>query len=234
MIKSFQTYFSFLLVICITLISCGGSSDSNNPPDDEPIAQVPGKSNAILPSSGEPCSDYEDVAGEEDKALVFFQWSSASGADSYEIVVLEGGNQVATASLSTRETEFVLDRGKTFTWTVTAINDDGRTTSDTFSFTSPGIPVSNFAPYAAEISIEFDTNTTEIDISWIGDDEDGDTLSYDINVFENGVLLLEEIDFSTASITPIMYLSGATYTIEVISRDSAGNFSISIVEVVAP
>ena len=234
MIKGFQAYFSFLLVICITLISCGGSSDSNNPPDDEPIAQVPGKSNAILPSNGEPCSEYEDVVGEEDKASIFFQWSSASGADSYEIVVLEEGNQVATTTLSTRDTEIVLDRGKTFTWTVTAINDDGRTTSDTFSFTSPGIPVSNFAPYAAEISIDFETNTTEMDISWIGDDEDGDSLNYDINVFENDVLLLEEIDLATTSIDPIMYLSGATYTIEVISRDSTGNFSISLVEVVAP
>ena len=228
-----------LMMFAALALACGGSSGSDDSTDDDPgnpdpQQQLPGKAGALLPVNGEPCSEFEDVAGEADKALIFFQWSAASSANSYRIDVLEGGNGVASASLSERETQFVLDRGKTFTWTVTAINDDGQTISDTFSFTSPGVPVGNFAPYAAEISLDFDIANVEMNISWTASDEDGDPLTFDVEVLQEGVSIESFTDLTDTFLAPLPYIPGDNYEIRVTSRDDAGNFSISVLEEEAP
>lgn len=228
----------YLVLFCTALVfACGGSSDSDDPTDDDPNnpqQQLPGKANALLPVNGEPCSEFEDVDGEPNKALIFFQWSSASFTNSYRVQVLEGGAQVAAESLNGQSTEFVLDRGKTYTWTVTSVNSDGEAISDTFSFTSPGIPVSNYAPYAAEISIVFDIPNMEMDISWSGSDEDGDPLTYDVEVLQEGITVESFIGLTTDSLDPIPFIPGQRYQIRVVTRDNADNYSISVLDEEAP
>jgi hypothetical protein len=222
--------------IVIILSSCGGEGSGEQPPPPEPNPSndLPLKVTGTLPVNGEPCVDYEEVASDDTKVLIAFTWNEAEFADSYELVVLEGSTEVFNNTYSNLEAQVELQRGKTYTWSVTSINQFGETAGNTYSFTTPGVPVGNYAPYAAEINVEFNTNTMEMSISWLGSDEDGDSLVYDVQVLENNSLLLEEVDYSTESLQPIQFTAEETYFIEVVSKDTNGNFSISNTDIKAP
>jgi hypothetical protein len=217
------------LLICLTILySCSSeSSNDSNETDIENPATLPGKPVGILPINAETCSDFEEVPGETDKAIIYFSWSVADNASSYVMEVFESGSKVNTSTVGTTSTKLTLDKGKSYSWTVTAINQDGENTSNTFSFITPGQPISNFAPYAAEISVDFDSANHEMTITWVGSDEDNDPLTYDVIIMENGITLEQYEDLTESGIAPISVSINATYTIKVTSKDNFGNFSVS-------
>lgn len=220
---------SFIFFIFIAVIfSCnkGGSNDSKEPPE-QPIAMVPGKPEAILPKNAETCSDFKEVQGETDKAIILFSWSTAANATSYIVEVFESDITVSNATVTTTTTELTLEKGKSYSWRITAKNTDGETQSNTFSFITPGEPLGNFAPYAAEISMDYNTNNGELIISWVGDDEDGDSLTYDVIVKEDDLTIAELNDLAAVELDPISYVAGTLYFVQVTSKDSFGNFSVS-------
>lgn len=229
-IKSIITLLLFIPVV--SLLSCddGGGGSEEPPVPTNPPAKAVG----VLPANGEPCSDYDEVTDDDSKVLVAFSWNAAQFAQSYILVISEGASEVFRNSFNSLDTAVQLDRGKTYTWLVISVNEDGQTNGDTFSFTTPGTPIGNFAPYAAQITIAFDTNTLEMSVSWVGSDADDDTLTYDVSVWENESILVEEKDYTLASINPITFIGGAHYSVEVISKDSSGNFSISTASNGAP
>lgn len=222
MIRAFKKYVFLLLIMGLS--SCGGS-DSSDPGPDEP--NFPGKAQGTLPVNGEPCSEFEEVLEDPSKASIFFKWTSAEFARDYELMVFEGQSEVLRETFTSLETSIILDKGKSYSWSVTARNDEGETLSDTFSFTTPGEPVGNYAPYAAEITISFNTATSEMSLSWIGSDEDGDSLTYDISIWQDGELLVTFNDLSSGTVDNVAVIPQSQYDIEVTSKDGFGNFSIS-------
>lgn len=228
----------FRIIYCsivIILSSCGGGGGGEQPPPEpEPSNDLPLKVTGTLPVNGEPCSDYEEVLSDDSKVLITFNWNEAQFADNYELAVKEGSSEVYRNMYSNLEAQVELQRGKTYTWSVKAKNEFGETPGDTFSFTTPGIRVGNYAPYAAEISVDFNTNTMEMSVGWVGSDEDGDALLYDVKVREDNNLLLEEVDYSLDILEPILFMNARTYSVEVISKDTAGNFSVATYTVEAP
>ncbi|WP_420320268.1 hypothetical protein [Flagellimonas sp.] len=220
-------------IFTISLVSCGGGDGGGEEPPKEQ-KNPPAKAVGTLPTNGEPCSDYEEVSSDDSKVLVAFKWNAAQLAQNYVLRIVEGSTEVFRNSFSALETKVQLDRGKTYSWSLTSVNNDGETGGDTYSFTTPGIPQGNFAPYAADIAIEFNTQNSEVSISWVGSDEDGDQLTYDVTIWENDLLIVEEIDYDQITITPIAYKNGENYTVEVISKDTSGNFSISVATDRAP
>ncbi|RIV35712.1 hypothetical protein D2V08_03570 [Flagellimonas lutimaris] len=225
-----------LYVVIIPLfLSCGGGGGGEQPlPEPEPSNDLPARVLGALPANGEPCSDYEEVPSDESKVLIAFNWNAAQYADSYELVVLEDNSEVFRDTFSNLETQVELQRGKTYTWSVNSINEFGETSGNTYSFTTPGTPVGNYAPYAAEISIDFNTGTMEMSIGWIGNDEDNDVLIYDVKVWENENVLMEEANYTLDSLEPVLFLNGESYSVEVVSKDTSGNFSISTMSAEAP
>ena len=223
------------ILVSLLLFSCsdgGGGEQPPIPPEEE--SNPPAKATGVLPANGEPCSDFEEVAGNDTEVLVAFQWNTAQLAETYLLIVLEGSTEVFRNSFTTTATQVQLERGKTYTWRVVTVNDDGETNGDTFSFTTPGIPVGNFAPYAAEISVEFDMALSEMTISWTGSDEDGDTLIYDVKVFEESELIEEFTELTSNALNPIAISATTDYEVEVISKDEFGNFSVSNLSVISP
>jgi hypothetical protein len=230
MIKSiFRMIYCSIVVI---LSSCGGGGGEQPPP--EPSNDLPLKVTGTLPVNGEPCSDYEEVLSDDSMVLITFNWNEAEFANNYELAVMEGSSAVFSNKYSNLEAKVELQRGKTYTWSVTAINEFGQTPGDTYSFTAPGIRVGNYAPYAAEISVDFNTNTMEMSISWVGSDEDNDTLTYDIKILENENIILEETGVDADMVDPIQFIDGVDYSVEIISKDTSGNFSISTRSFKAP
>lgn len=227
--------FGLLMALMLVLASCGGGDSApsdEQPPDNQ--SQAPAKAVGTLPANGEPCSDFEEIAGEATRISVLFQWNSAASAEDYTLNVLENQTVVSSQDTKSLSASVTLDRGKTYTWLVQTSNEVGETTGDTYSFTTPGVPIGNYAPYAAEISVVFDAGFLEMQVSWEGSDEDGDELSYDVSITENESLLFEDFDLSANSIAPITYNPSSTYGIEVVSKDGSGNFSISRISVTAP
>lgn len=232
--KNIKSTFTQLLLVSaiILLFGCEKGSSTEKQLIDE--TSTPGKVVGILPANGEPCADYTEVTNEDSKVLVLFNWNAAQFAQSYILVVSESSNEVFKNSFTTLNAEVQLDKGKTYTWYMISINKDKETSGDTFSFTTPGIPVGNFAPYAAEITVEFDNDTFEMQVSWLGNDEDGDSLKYDVKVLESETVLIEYSDLELTSIDPIVFSPGTTYEIEVTSMDSNGNSSKSILNIDSP
>ena len=226
---------SFLVLLSILVFSCGdsgGGSDPDPNPNPDPEGNLPRKAQAILPANGEPCSEFEEVVGDPTKVLIFFEWSSAQLAQEYEIRIFAGQNQVFNESTASLESSTILDGGKSYTWYIIAKNTEGETQSDTFSFTTPGEPDGNYAPYAAQISLDYNSSTSEMSVSWVGGDEDGDSLTYDVKVWEEGVLIEDFTELTETSLDPITVFPIFEYRVEVISTDSFGDFSVSTVSLV--
>lgn len=231
MIKIIKVNFLLLGVCILGLNACGKSEDGIT---DKVPTQIPGKAQATLPENGEPCADFEAVSGEPLKVAVHFQWTAVEFAEQYELRVFESQNEVYNETFTIPEATVVVDRGKSYSWSITAKNDYGKTVSNTFSFTTPGEAMGNYVPYAAVISVAFNTTTSEMEVSWVGSDEDGDTLLYDVVVKEDETILLEVKNLAADFLNSIPFVSAATYTIAVISKDNFGNFSISNHGAIAP
>jgi hypothetical protein len=233
MIEIFKRNTLLLLMLITGLSSCEKSKDVDTVVEKEPI-NTPGMAQGTLPENGEPCADVEGVSGEPLKVSVLFQWTSAEFADNYDLRVFESQNEVYNETLTSLETTVELDRGKSYSWSITAKNDDGETVGSTFSFTTPGEPIGNYVPYAAVITVEFNAMTSEMGVSWIGSDEDGDTLTYDVLIKEDEKLLVEFTNLSVDFLDLIPFIPTSSYSFEVISKDNFGNFSISKHNEIAP
>tara|TARA_R110000796_G_scaffold71123_6_gene161345 strand:+ start:12496 stop:13194 length:699 start_codon:yes stop_codon:yes gene_type:complete len=223
---------SAILVLTSLLFSCSGGSDSAKEPITEEV-NPPTKAVGTLPVNGEPCSDYEAVSGDDAVVSISFNWNAAQYAQNYELVVKEGGNEVFRDVFNALNAKVSLNRGRAFTWNVIAKNSDGQTNSDTMSFVTPGTPIGNYVPYAAEISLVFDA-LTNLNVSWVGKDEDGDVLTYDVEVREEGEIITEFNDLTVNTLDPIATSPDMLYNVQVISIDVSGNYSISEFSAVSP
>ena len=232
MIYKTLKYFTGLALIFLCLNAC----DKSTPEETEKQIDksVPTKVTGTLPVNGEPCSEFEPIPNDETKVFILFKWNAAQNTINYKLDVLLNNQQVASATVAGLETTVTLDRGKTYTWTVTSKNEFGATESDTYSFTTPGLADGNYAPYAAEISTEFNTSAQLLTVTWIGTDEDNDLLTYDVTISENESVIIEETDIADNSISGIAYSSGTEYGIKVISKDNTGSFSVSEVTANSP
>ena len=232
MIYKTLKYFTGLALVFVLLNSCDKSTPAETEKQiDKP---VPTKATGTLPANGEPCSEFESIPNDDTKVSILFNWNAAQNAVNYELKVLLGNEQAAITTVGAQEAMVTLDRGKTYTWTVTSKNESGSTVSDTYSFTTPGLSEGNYAPYAAEIITEFEPVAQLLTVNWTATDEDGDSLTYDVIITENETVILEEIDFVNTSISIIGFIDDTNYTIKVVSKDGTGNFSVSEVSVKSP
>ena len=223
-IKSLK-YISFIILFSLIFTSCDkGTSTETEKQVDKPL---PTKVQGTLPANGEPCSDFIPVPNDDSKVSIQFKWNASQHTINYDLSVLEGSQEVAKTTVGALETSVTLERGKTYSWTVTSKNETGNTVSDTYSFTTPGQAIGNYAPYAAEIVLDFDTENQVLKVSWEAVDEDGDSLTFDVEILEDETLLRDESDLTANSIEGITYINGTSYSVKVISKDFLGNFSVS-------
>jgi len=219
--------FIALILIC----SCKKDNNGEQPttpttPIEQEILQ-PTTATAKLPVNGEICTDYEEIENDLLNINVFVEWIASSNTDNYTLKIQEGTTEIYEESFTNTETLVLLQKAKTYSWYIISTNENGSVQSDTFSFTTPGISEDNYVPYAAEITIEFDSNANTMTTSWVGNDEDGDVLTYDIRILEADIEIISEKDLTNTFFDPITITRGVFYTAEVTSTDSFGNSSIS-------
>lgn len=207
------------------MVSCGGGSDST----EERKINLPGTPALSLPLNGETCSDYTVVASNTAKAEIAFSWSITAYATSYVLVVTQAGTEVVNQEITTTSYEAVLDKGKTYSWTVTAKNKDGVKASTTNSFTTPGTPIGNYVPYAAVINFSVNSTTSMATLSWVGKDEDSNAsdLKYDIEIKEDNNVLVSLINKTQTSVADFVAKLNSTYQIKINTIDKNGSYSSS-------
>jgi hypothetical protein len=221
----------FLFIGLGLMVSCGsGGSDS----PDEPVKNVPERPVLALPLNGETCSDFVVVANNNTKAEISFTWAATAHASNYILKVSQAGKEVANQIVTATNYKLILDKGKTYSWTITAKNNDGENTSATHSFTTPGNPVGNYVPYAAVINFNVNSSTSMATLSWVGKDEDSNTneLKYDIEIKEDNNVLLSLTNQTSTSVPDFVVKLNATYRIKINTIDKHGSFSSSVLSYV--
>lgn len=217
---------AFLFIGLGLMVSCGGGSDS----PDEPVVNLPEKPALALPLNGETCSDFKAVTNNDAKAEISFTWGASAHASSYILKITQSGTEVANQVLTTTTHKVVLDKGKTYSWTITAKNANGESTSVTNSFTTPGNPIGNYVPYAAVINFNINSGTSMATLSWVGKDEDSNAseLKYDISIKEDNISKVALTNQSQTSVADFVVKLNSTYEIKINTIDKLGSYSSSV------
>ncbi len=219
---------SFLILASYILISCGGSSESEDPIVTPPQSNdAPSVPTLKAPSDGLVCTDIS----------LDFSWNSSSDPDgdgiSYVIQVATNNSfseNLQTKSISGTTTTFNLLKGLAYYWRVSA--KDSKNKSSNFStmrkFYSEGEGVSNHLPYAATlISPVLNTviNTASTTLEWSSSDLDNDPLKYDIYLGETNTpaLVLEN---SSSTTYDVNLDANTIYYWKVVVKDDAGGEAV--------
>lgn len=233
--KKLEIKIILFTTILTCIVSCskgGGPDDSIITPDPEPdpiTINLPNKPVTTFPVNGEVCSDFDSVANDNSKARIKFEWENATYANTYVLKVTESGNVVADVEIAATAYYVTLNKGKTFSWTITAKNDDGINTSQTNSFTTPGKPIGNYIPYTAVISFNINNTTNMASLSWVGSDQDSEPedLVYNVLIKENDIEILSIDETTETSIDNFNVLLNSTYEIKINTIDKYGSYSSS-------
>ena len=168
----------------------------------------PGVANLISPVDKETCLD--GVSINDTQSNVIFEWSTATGALSYELEIANLLTQSTQLySSDTNELSIALSKAEPYSWLVRSIGETGTTpsVSDPWKFYLAGDAVVNYAPFPAElITPRSGANTTPdinnlVILRWAADDVDND-----LNRFE---VYLDAIDGTTLN-QEIAYLAQET------------------------
>ena len=221
--------------LIVVFISCssGDDGDSSTPTIPNPT-QSPGNNsgnptttppdsfNLIFPNNSEICQTGTAVANAPQRILINFKWAVSSNADYYELSVVasESDNEVANLRTTSTDQDVEIDKGKLYQWSVKSANDDGEFTSSQWSFYSIGEAVGNFIPYPAyNIQFEFDSLNDLLSIQWEASDEDGDSLSFDIVLYENDIQIFNQTDLTVNTSSNIPVTIGAHYYATITVKD---------------
>lgn len=220
---------SVALAATLLIAGCGGDEQENE-------VLPPGVVALLTPSENAACLQGSTTSGAKTSAITF-SWKAAENAESYRIDITNLITQTATSqtvkSLSYKAT---LEMNAYYSWTVTAINGGGCTTSDTLRFYLSGIPASNYAPFPADLTAPVSGTAlnangaanVQVTFQWTGSDTDNDIASYAFYLDNTDASTLVSSTLTAATATQTL-ASGKTYYWKVVTTDKAGNSSVSAV-----
>lgn len=204
--------------------------------EEDPLPVDPGIATLISPINQETC--FDGVSINDTQSNVEFNWSAASDAISYEILVsnlLIQSTQTYTAN--TNKTTIALTKAEPYSWYVKSIGENGSTPSqsDSWRFYLAGESTINYAPFPSElISPRSGANVTPdinnlIILNWSCSDVDGDLEQFDVYLDENdGSTLNNSIKYEQQDTSiEVEVANNSTYFWKIIAIDTNGNVSNS-------
>lgn len=213
----------YILIIQLTLISCGGGDDDPKEPE-----VVLGTFELTFPVNNTLCTEGTTVS--KDKVAIPLRWNTSKNATSYKVKVtntVSGEKIERTTNNSSIEVNLL--KGTKFSWNVTAILNDKEKLSSTWNFYTEGISESNHIPFPASITLE-DNKDGTINIKWEGSDLDNDIKKYKVYLgdSESSASLIEETESTIIQNKSIDY--NKKYFLKIITIDEKDNSSSSIKE----
>ncbi len=223
----------YIIIACVSsfLFSCGGGGDGPAPVD--PVTP-PGAAELVFPANNEECNAGVSVSSTQSK--VDFQWTVGTNVTSSEVIVKDLLTSIETKTTSTsNHVEITLGKDTPYKWWVIskATGTTQTAKSPEWKFYNSGNAVITHAPLAAEFVAPVNGSTVAtgtVVIEWKGSDEDNDMSTYDVyfGTVDPPTFLYGSV---TAPIHKIENISvtANTYYWKVVSKDSKGNSSTSLV-----
>lgn len=213
-----------LLMLTGFLASCGV--------DKELLQYVQNNSEIQLtfPENNLECT--EGILLSETQSELIFSWEDELDASPY-IVHLTNilTNQTQELESATTELSIVLERGTPYSWYVSGISN---AKSEVWNFYNAGPGLESFIPFPAEAispvsGASISQTSTSVNLIWSSEDLDDDIIGYDLYFGEetNPPLRAEDLEESRFDDIPVS--AGRTYYWKVITKDSIGNESESLV-----
>jgi hypothetical protein len=219
------------LFVGLILIGCGGKEDE---PVPVPIP-VLGTTTLSLPVNNTAC--LQGTSANSTTASVSFAWRSSTNAASYQLMIKNLNTQTFD-TYTIKDTLYTasLAINTPYSWTITATNVSGKTTSDSWKFYLSGAASSSYAPFAADLTAPASGATIAsngaasvlVTFQWTGSDPDNDIVSYSLYL-GNTTAATQVIASQTASTATQTLTSGKTYYWKVVTTDKVGNTSVSTI-----
>ena len=218
--------FTFLILISLIVISCGGKDDGGggnvDPPD--PI-NPPTSTTLVSPANNTECLDGENVE---------FRWNSSQYTDTYTINVKNLLTQSVISQSTTSTTITIqLERGQPYSWYIVSSSNSSSDTaeSEKWKFYLKGDQTSNYAPFPADLikpTAEATAAPGSIEFEWSGSDVDtGDTLTYDLYLStSNPPTTRIQSNITSTKVTQNISDLGVYYW-KIITKDNSGSNSDS-------
>ena len=196
----------------------------------------PGIASLISPVDKETCLD--GVSINDTQSNVIFEWSTATGALSYELEIANLLTQSTQLySSDTNELSIALSKAEPYSWSVRSIGETGTapSVSDPWKFYLAGDAVVNYAPFPAElITPRSGANTTPdinnlVILRWAADDVDDDLNRFEVYLDAiDGTTLNQEIAYLAQETQLEMEVENNTvYYWKIVAIDLNGNQSSS-------
>lgn len=224
-----KIYYVIITIVSIVLQSCGGGGDG---PAPVVVIPTPGAATLVFPVNNEECNTGESLS--KTQSRVNFQWVNGADVTSSEVFVknLLTDTEVKASSIS-NQMLFTILKDTPYKWWVISKSTETTETSKSpeWKFYNSGDAITTYAPFPAELvaptnGVTITSSTVTLD--WDGSDVDGDITSYDVyfGTVNPPTTLLGNVTASTSKIENVA-VSTATYYWKVMTKDEAGNSSIS-------
>lgn len=210
-------------------IGCGGDGD-DPAPNPTPEEKVPSKATLVFPNNNEECNT--GVQSNDTQSVVNFNWSEATNATSYQLVVVNllSGSQIGNTVTGTNA-DMLIKMNTPYKWYVVSRSNSSSITakSDEWKFYNAGPAVTTYAPFPAEAiqpAKGANITGTSVNFQWETTDVDGDLESFEIylETVNPPTVMIGE---GTTTFLNDISLSPNTYFWMVKSIDSEGNASNS-------
>jgi hypothetical protein len=220
----------FVVLILLLVLGCSKKPDNNGGNDKTAVVA------AILtfPDQNQACTTGTIVSDTE--SSINFTWNAAANADSYELDVKN-----LLTSDSSRHTitglqlSLTLSRNTPYSWFIIAKSSvtHEAVKSAVWKFYNPGPGIITYAPYPAELlspSLGQLINNPTVDFMWTGSTVNNiqNIVNYDFYLGTTTSPSILKGAITNSFINGISVTSGTTYYWKVITRDTNGNTSESM------
>lgn len=218
--------FFYITAVFLLIVACGA--------DPIPVPEA-----AVLqgPENLNTCTTASSVNSTQSR--VTLSWLEANNAESYDVIVRNEttGVELSNNDIIIFETSFVLDKGAPFSWWVISKSaaTSETTKSSVWSFYLEGVETPTYIPFPASLlepaneAVVDLASSTSYTFEWQGNDLDDDIDYYDLRLGTDANNLATVASNISGTSTSATLQSGATYYWQVITVDSQGSSSESVV-----
>lgn len=216
-----------ILLLAVTILqSCGVDLDILEYTDADNGINIL----LLFPENDSNCTDGIIVSDTESELI--FEWEYEGDSDfspySLQLIDLSNNDTIVYESLET-ESAIILQRNVSYSWSVTGVLNSK---SETWSFYNVGPGDELTAPLPAKAispvsGASISQTSTTVNLIWKSEDADNDIIGHDLyfGETEDPELFVENITGSRYNDIPVV--AGNFYYWKIVTKDSAGNESIS-------
>lgn len=194
-----------------------------------------GGGNTDAAALGAPVNNSECITGIEVSATqskVTFEWSEATGAQSYFVYVknLDTQSTLQYSAGNNTSLEVTLNKATPYSWYVSANKATTSVNSETWKFYNSGPGITNYAPFPAELvapAMSASVYGPTVSLQWTASDLDSDIENYKVYFGTTNSPTTLAGTVTQPTLAGVAVTSGGTYYWKVVTTDDEGNTSTS-------